>query len=97
MVDKGTRVVTSDGRIDSDDLEFKVAMPTLAYLAELEHELIFSRTWSGREWKLQAGGWAGGPPPYGFELLNKGRNGSTVVSSARGHRCTSVRPSRRCE
>ncbi|WP_407838878.1 recombinase family protein [Streptomyces sp. DSM 116496] len=29
MVDKGTRVVTSDGRIDSDDaLEFQVAMPT---------------------------------------------------------------------
>lgn len=80
MVDKGTRVVTSDGRIDSDDaLEFQVAMPTLAHLAELEHELIFSRTWSGREWKLQAGGWAGGPPPYGFELLNKGRSGSTIV------------------
>ncbi|WP_327253083.1 recombinase family protein [Streptomyces sp. NBC_01244] len=80
MVDKGTRVVTSDGRIDSDDdLQFKVAMPTLAYLAELEHELIFSRTWSGREWKLQAGGWAGGPPPYGFELLNKGRSGSSIV------------------
>ncbi|MFJ7271432.1 recombinase family protein [Streptomyces sp. NPDC099050] len=80
MVDKGTRVVTSDGRIDSDDEnEFQAAMPTLAHLAELEHELIFSRTWSGREWKLQAGGWAGGPPPYGFELLNKGRSGSTIV------------------
>ncbi|MFE2287909.1 recombinase family protein [Streptomyces sp. NPDC059443] len=80
MVDKGTRVVTSDDRIDSADAsKFKVDMPVLAYLAELEHEMIFSRTWNGRERKLQAGGWAGGPPPYGFELLNKGQSRSIIA------------------
>ena len=78
----GLRVVTADGRIDSQGEMFELVLALLAYMAQLEHELIFSRTFNGREAKIDAGGWAAGPPPFGFMLEGMGsKKGSRIVRS----------------
>ncbi len=82
MNDQGLRVVTADGRIDSQNEMFELVLALLAYMAQLEHELIFSRTFNGREAKIDAGGWAAGPPPFGFMLEGMGtKEGSRTVLS----------------
>ncbi|MFD9560879.1 recombinase family protein [Streptomyces sp. NPDC059994] len=76
--DLGVRVLTGDGRIDSDDDMFGIIMSLLAFMAELEHTLILERTMSGREQKLAAGGWPSGVAPYGLALSGKGKEAVVV-------------------
>lgn len=68
VTDKGVRVVTADGRIDSDGEMFGIQLSLLAYLAEVEHALILERTSGGRMQKAASGGWPLGEPPFGFML-----------------------------
>ncbi|APU43003.1 recombinase family protein [Streptomyces sp. TN58] len=70
--DRGVRVATADGRIDSEDEMFGIQLSLLAYMAELEHAMILDRTMGGREKKLEAGGWPGGVAPFWLELPPKG-------------------------
>ncbi|SEM78582.1 recombinase family protein [Streptacidiphilus jiangxiensis] len=72
--DRGVRVATADGRIDSDDDMFGILLSLLAYMAELEHAMILDRTMGGREKKLSAGGWPGGVAPFWLQLPGKGSN-----------------------
>ncbi|MER6625354.1 recombinase family protein [Streptomyces sp. NPDC000931] len=72
VTDHGVRVVTADGRIDSDDQMFNIQLSLLAYMAEVEHALILERTMGGRVKKISGGGWAGGTPPYGYMLDDEG-------------------------
>lgn len=76
--DLGVRVVTGDGRLDSEDDMFGIMMSLLAFMAELEHTLILERTMGGRDRKLAEGGWPSGVPPFGLALQGKGK-GATVV------------------
>lgn len=68
VTDKGVRVATADGRIDSDDDMFGIQLSLLAYLAEVEHALILERTSGGRMQKAAVGGWPLGEPPFGYML-----------------------------
>ncbi|MEU6378349.1 recombinase family protein [Streptomyces sp. NPDC046909] len=68
VTDKGVRVATADGRIDSEDDMFGTQLSLLAYLAELEHALILERTSGGRLQKAALGGWPLGEPPFGYRL-----------------------------
>lgn len=70
--DKGVRIVTADGRIDSDDDTFGMQLSLLAYMAEVEHALILERTMGGRMQKIAAGGWPLGEPPFGLMLDEDG-------------------------
>lgn len=72
VTDKGVRVATADGRIDSEDEMFGIQLSLLAYMAEVEHALILERTMGGRMQKLAAGGWPLGEPPYGLMLSADG-------------------------
>ncbi|MEU8133273.1 recombinase family protein [Streptodolium elevatio] len=62
------RIVTADGRLDSDNDMFGVMLALLAYMAEMEHALILERTMSGRIQKVMAGGWPHGGIPYGYMI-----------------------------
>jgi DNA invertase Pin-like site-specific DNA recombinase len=73
------RVTTADGRLDSDDEMFGLALSLLSYMAELEHALILERTMGGRDQKLAAGGWPLGQPPYGVTLDGKGSKATPVL------------------
>lgn len=66
--DRGVRIVTADGRIDSNDDTFGTQLSLLAYMAEVEHALILERTTGGRMQKIAAGGWPLGEPPFGLTL-----------------------------
>lgn len=70
--DKGVRIVTADGRLDSNDDMFGIQLSLLAYMAEVEHALILERTMGGRMAKLAAGGWPLGEPPFGVKLDEDG-------------------------
>ncbi|MFD9488114.1 recombinase family protein [Streptomyces sp. NPDC059991] len=72
VTDKGVRVVTADGRIDSDDDMFGIQLSLLAYMAEVEHALILERTTGGRMQKAAVGGWPLGEPPFGIMLDAEG-------------------------
>ncbi|MEU8621388.1 recombinase family protein [Streptomyces sp. NPDC048623] len=72
VTDKGVRVATADGRIDSDDDMFGIQLSLLAYMAEVEHALILERTMGGRMQKVAVGGWPLGEPPFGIMLDNDG-------------------------
>lgn len=68
VTDKGVRIATADGRIDSDDEMFGIQLSLLAYMAEVEHALILERTMGGRMQKVAVGGWPLGEPPFGIML-----------------------------
>ncbi|MEI5525718.1 recombinase family protein [Streptomyces brasiliscabiei] len=68
VTDKGVRVATADGRIDSNDAMFGIQLSLLAYMAEVEHALILERTMGGRMQKVAVGGWPLGEPPFGIML-----------------------------
>ncbi|MCK8435388.1 recombinase family protein [Streptomyces sp. D2-8] len=72
VTDRGVRVATADGRIDSDDEMFGIQLSLLAYMAEVEHALILERTMGGRMQKAAAGGWPLGEPPFGIMLDSDG-------------------------
>lgn len=79
VTDKGVRVATADGRIDSDDDMFGIQLSLLAYLAEVEHALILERTSGGRMQKAAVGGWPLGEPPFGYMLAS---DGNPVINPA---------------
>lgn len=72
VTDKGVRVATADGRIDSDDDMFGTQLALLAYMAEVEHALILERTTGGRMQKVAVGGWPLGEPPFGIMIDSEG-------------------------
>ncbi|MDX3260675.1 recombinase family protein [Streptomyces sp. MI02-2A] len=75
---KGVRVITADGRLDSDDDMFKLMLSILSWMADMEHILIRERTMSGREAKLAEGKWGLGAAPFGFALEGKGKDATPV-------------------
>lgn len=83
--DLGVRVVTGDGRLDSEDDMFGIIMSLLAFMAELEHTLILERTMGGRERKLAEGGWPSGVPPYGLALQGSGKSAVLVLHEDEVH------------
>lgn len=76
--EKGVRVITADGRLDSSDDMFKLMLSILSWMADMEHILIKERTMSGREAKLAEGRWGLGPAPFGFALEGKARDAKPV-------------------
>jgi len=68
LVDKDCDNTTQAGRS-----EFRKS----ADYAETEWETIRSRTQDGLQEKAYAGGWIGGPPPFGYEIENQGKRGES--------------------
>lgn len=76
--ERGVRVITADGRLDSSDDMFKLMLSILSWMADMEHILIKERTMSGREAKLAEGKWGLGAAPFGFALEGKGAEAAPV-------------------
>lgn len=74
------RVLSADGRLDSDDNMFKLMLSILSWMADMEHILIKERTMSGREAKMSEGKWGLGVPPFGIALEGKGRDAMPVLN-----------------
>ncbi|MFF5471019.1 recombinase family protein [Streptomyces achromogenes] len=85
VTDLGVRVLTGDGRLDSEDDMFGIMMSLLAFMAELEHTLILERTMGGRERKLAEGGWPAGVPAFGLALQGKGKDAVVVLHEDEVH------------
>lgn len=55
--------------IDSSTPTGRLMRNIIGSLAEYERELIRDRTLSGRDAAVRAGGWPGGPAPFGYRLV----------------------------
>lgn len=71
LIDMGIEPVTGNGA-------GKLFFGILAMLAEFERERILERTADGRKAKLKKSGHCGGPPPYGFDVVGKGKEAMLV-------------------
>lgn len=56
--------------LDSSTAMGRMMITILGAVAEMERENIMAQTMLGREEKARQGGWNGGPPPYGYDLID---------------------------
>ncbi len=70
MQDFGVNLICVDDGIDSSKDSGKLVITVLSAVAEIERENISAQTMEGRNQKAREGEWNGGPPPYGFKLIN---------------------------
>jgi len=70
--DIGVAFVSLAESIDGSTPTGRFSRTTLSAVAELEREMIRDRMTSGRRSVAEGGYWPGGPPPYGFRMLNDG-------------------------
>jgi DNA invertase Pin-like site-specific DNA recombinase/transposase len=79
LLDEKIRFVAVSQGLDSDTETGQLQISLFAWLAEIEHGLILSRTMDGRENKLAAGGWPSGLVPYGYAIEGKGKEAVVVL------------------
>lgn len=78
LQDAGVAIVSVTQNIDSTTNEGKTQLGIYATFAEMEWNAIRSRTQNGRSMKAKEGGWTGGQPPYGYEIVDKGKRNSRL-------------------
>jgi len=66
LAERGTAIRSVTEPIDTSGALGRTIFAVLAGMAEQERHGITERTWSGRRAKASQGGFAGGPPPYGY-------------------------------
>ena len=76
MEDLGVSVISTSQGIDTTTSIGRMAADLYATISEEEWKLIRDRMNSGRQMKAEAGGYIGGPPPFGLHIVGKGAPGS---------------------
>jgi DNA invertase Pin-like site-specific DNA recombinase len=64
------RLVALDDPLDPSTASGRAMVHLRGVFAELERQLIRERTMEGLRRRVEAGGWPGGPPPYGFQVVD---------------------------
>lgn len=67
---QGVTLYTKDGQFDLSSPSDKLLKQMLDAVAEFENSVRSERSRLGKLVKVKSGYWHGGPPPYGFQLLN---------------------------
>jgi site-specific DNA recombinase len=57
-------------RLDTSTDAGRMAFQIMGAVAENERKTILQRTYNGRIRMAKAGGWVGGPPPYGYQVVD---------------------------
>ncbi|MET7830637.1 recombinase family protein [Streptomyces sp. NPDC005386] len=76
--DAGAQVECCVESLGDPGIERWLTIDRLAREVEADYRRIVTRTQSGRQLKAVAGGWPGGPAPYGYRLAGKGTFGSVL-------------------
>ncbi|MFC9283616.1 recombinase family protein [Streptomyces collinus] len=76
--DAGARVECCVESLGEPGLERWLTVDRLAREVESDYRRIATRTQVGRQLKAVAGGWPGGPAPYGYRISGKGAFGSVL-------------------
>ncbi len=63
-------LLSKEDGLDSSTAMGRMMITILGAVAEMERENILAQTMLGREEKARQGGWNGGPPPYGYNLVD---------------------------
>lgn len=79
LEDSGVSIISVTQEIDTTTTHGTVALQNLASFSEMEWRTILERTQNGLNMKAAAGGWTGGPPPYGYCIENKGSRDSKLA------------------
>jgi DNA invertase Pin-like site-specific DNA recombinase/transposase len=79
LEDLGVRIVSVTQEIDTTTPNGRMLLNFYAGMAEGELVAIRDRLDSGRQQKARAGGWPGGPAPYGYRIDGKGQQGSILA------------------
>lgn len=66
----GVNLICQQDGIDSSTQMGRMMLTVLSAVAQMERENILAQTMLGREQKARDGGWNGGPPPYGYDLID---------------------------
>ena len=68
---QGVTLYTKDGRFDLANPQDKFLKQILDGLSEFDNSIRAERTRLGKLNRTRAGGWHGGPPPYGYKLQDR--------------------------
>lgn len=68
---QGVTLYTKDGQYDLSNPQDKFLKQLLDAVAEFDNATRAERTRIGKLRRVQAGQWHGGPPPYGYQIVNK--------------------------
>lgn len=66
-------------KLDASSAQGRFMLKQYEAIAEIEREVIRTRTVEGLNAKLRRGGWPGGTTPWGFRIENKGEHNSEIV------------------
>ncbi|TXK18442.1 recombinase family protein [Homoserinibacter sp. GY 40078] len=80
FIELGIGFVVVDQAIDMSTPAGRMMRTVLSGVAEMERDLIVGRTVAGQRAKALNGGWPGGEPHYGWELVGKGRDARPAPS-----------------
>jgi len=69
--DAGVGLVSVSEAFDSSSPSGRLQRSILGSFAEFEREAIRERTWAGKIATTRKGFWPGGPPPYGFRVVDR--------------------------
>jgi DNA invertase Pin-like site-specific DNA recombinase/uncharacterized protein (UPF0335 family) len=78
LEDAGTSIISVTQEIDTTTTHGVTALQQLASFSEMEWRTILERTQNGLNMKAAAGGWTGGPPPFGYYVENQGKRDSKL-------------------
>jgi DNA invertase Pin-like site-specific DNA recombinase/transposase len=80
LEDAGAEVLTCEGPVSGDSLSVLLAVAEKAEAVERDFHGIRDRTQNGRQLAAEAGGWPGGPAPYGYRVVkyDKGLTGLEI-------------------
>jgi DNA invertase Pin-like site-specific DNA recombinase/transposase len=82
LEDAGTSIMSVTQEIDTTTTHGVTALQQLASFSEMEWRTILERTQNGLNMKAAAGGWTGGPPPFGYCIENQGKRDSKLALHA---------------
>jgi len=66
----GVNLICQQDGIDSSTQMGQMMITVLGAVAQMERENILAQTMLGRQQKAREGGWNGGPPAYGYTLID---------------------------
>ena len=68
---QGVTLYTKDGHLDLSNPQDKFLKQILDGLSEFDNAIRAERTRLGKLNRSRSGGWHGGPPPFGYKLVNR--------------------------
>lgn len=83
LQEAGVSIVSVTQNIDTTTNDGKGQLGIYATFSEMEWNAIRERTQNGLNMKAREGGWIGGRPPFGYEILDKGTRKSRLSPCAK--------------